>query len=272
MFKEAVFTVFDFETTGLFPYSGDRICEIGAVKMISGKRIKKFHSMVNPERQISPGAYYVNRITPRMLKGAPKINEILPDFLEFIQHTVLVSYNAGFDIGFLETSLGEDKDILKDYCVIDALTLARRLYPDLGRYNLASVVRGLGIKPLNEHRAISDAMMTAKIFQKMLDMFTTKGMKTVRDILDIAPRKPKTIRTVIDARMEIIKNAIKEERKLELTYASPWKNEITKRLVTPLDLQQGYDKMYLVAFCHLRNEERNFRFDGILKIEPVDQG
>ena len=131
---KAQFTIFDVETTGLYPYSGDKICEIAAVRVNSScKRPKKFSSLVDPGRPISYGAFSVNGITASMLAGKPTIDKVLPKFLKFAEDSVLVAYNAGFDLGFLESAMGEDKEMLKDYLVIDALALARRLFPEAGR-------------------------------------------------------------------------------------------------------------------------------------------
>ena len=89
------FTIFDVETTGLFPYSGDKICEIAAVRVDSScKRPKKFSALVDPERAISYGAFSVNGITSRMVAGKPTIDKVLPGFLEFAKESILVADNA----------------------------------------------------------------------------------------------------------------------------------------------------------------------------------
>ena len=81
---EVTFVIFDFETTGLHPEEGDRVCEIGAMKVIGGSKIDEFWTMVDPERPISPGAFRVNRITPAMLQDAPRMGRVMPAFLSFI--------------------------------------------------------------------------------------------------------------------------------------------------------------------------------------------
>lgn len=272
LLKDTSFTIFDFETTGLYPYSGDRICEIGAIRIEPNSRTKKkFHSMVDPERPISKGAFFVNRITPYMLNGAPKIHEILPRFMKFISNSVLVAYNAGFDVGFLECALGEKKGELDKYHVIDALSLARKLFSGLGRYNLAHVALSLGVRVSREHRAIFDADMTLSIFQEELRVLIDEGVESVEDIAILKPASDTSARKVKDFKLELIRRAIREEKKLNITYLSAWGNQTTTRVITPKEIQKGYDKSYLVAFCHLRNEERNFRLDGIVKIKSEDE-
>lgn len=212
---EAHFTIFDFETTGLYPYRGDRICEIGAIRVKPGlSKQTKFHSMVDPKRSISKSAFFVNGITEDMLKGAPTIEEILPVFIKFIEKSVLVAYNAGFDLGFLEYALGGEKSILNDYAVVDALTLARRLFPSIGRYNLSNVARSLGIRSDKKHRAMSDASMTLKVFEKELSILLSNGARTVGDIARLRTKNTGPSRTVGGYGRGTVEEAIYEQKKL----------------------------------------------------------
>lgn len=270
--EKCEFTVFDFETTGLYPYSGDRICEVACVRANTSKRaVRKFHSLVNPGRPISYGAYSVNGISDDMVKGSPAIEDILPEFLKFIEGSVLVAYNAGFDLGFLEAALGDRKDVLKNYYVIDALTLARRLFSGIGRYNLGNVSMSLGIDPEGEHRALADAMMTWKVFRKELALLKKEGVENVTEIaISRAPKKVRpAMMKVKDYRIRMIEEAIREEKKLNIVYRSVWNDSVTERIITPKELRSGYDRSYVIAHCHLKNEERNFRVDGIVQMEKI---
>ena len=261
---QSEFTIFDVETTGLFPYSGDKICEIAAVRVDSScKKSKKFSSLVDPQRPISSGAFSVNGITEDMIAGKPTIDQVLPEFLEFAEGSVLVAYNAGFDLGFLESALGEKKEILKDYFVIDALALARRFFKDSPRYSLGIVAKHLGIKLSAEHRALADACTTWKVFAKELEMIVAEKIENIEDIA-YSKSKNRLVKQVKDYRMKVIEEAIRDEKKLTITYRSSWSNDVTTRTITPKKIQDGFDRSYLIAFCHLRNTERNFRVDCIV--------
>ena len=192
---------------------------------------------------------------------------ILQGFISFIKGSVLVAYNAGFDLGFLESALGEDKDILADYSVIDALTLARRIFPEIRRYGLANVARTLGISASGKsHRAMADSIMTMEVFRKELKILIEQGIEDVEDIAKIQKMKTVSIKKVKDYRLSLIEEAIREEKKLNITYRSSWTNQTTKRVITPKRIQKGYDRFYVIAHCHLKNDERNFRLDGILDL------
>ena len=99
------FVVLDVETTGLGAYSGDRICEIAAVKLQQDEQIGEFWTMIDPGRPISEGAFAVNRITREMLMDAPASEAILPDLMEFMGNAVIVAYNAKFDMRFIQAEL-----------------------------------------------------------------------------------------------------------------------------------------------------------------------
>lgn len=270
LLEKATFTVFDFETTGLYPYTGDKICEIGAVRFgISSRKPKSFQSLIDPKRYISPGAFRVNGITNAMVRGKPEIAEILPEFLQFIEGSVLVAYNAGFDLGFLEAALGDNAKILENYYIVDALRLARQLFPGIGRYRLGYVADSLNIKIGQEHRALADATMTYKIFKKELAILKRQGVDTVEGVERFQLRKTSAPAHVKDYKVAMIEAAIREEKKLNIAYKSSWSSTATDRIVTPKSLHSGYDRSYLVAHCHLRGEERTFRLDCITRIDVI---
>jgi len=102
---EVTFTVLDVETTGLNPQYGDRVCEIALLRCEGGRELGRFHSLVDPGRPISPGAFAVNRIRDEDLIGAPLFADIASTVLEMLGNSVLVAHNAPFDLGFLGSEL-----------------------------------------------------------------------------------------------------------------------------------------------------------------------
>ncbi|MDP8233360.1 MAG: 3'-5' exonuclease [Candidatus Saelkia tenebricola] len=164
------YIVFDCETTGLSPISGDKICEIGAVKIKDGQFLDEYWSLVNPEREVSYSAFMVNKITPGMLREAPTIDEILPEFLEFTGNRKLVAYNVSFDISFLNAELirfGYNTISGKD--AIDIYVLAKKILPNIGRYPLWNVAKNLNISTVATHRALADAQVAAEVFIQLLE-------------------------------------------------------------------------------------------------------
>ncbi|MFA5437739.1 MAG: 3'-5' exonuclease [Candidatus Omnitrophota bacterium] len=98
---KAEFTIFDTETTGLDYRLGDRVVELAAVRFKGEERLFSFDSLINPGYPVSPQAFSVNKISEEMLLSAPPPAEVIPGFLDFIKESILCSYNAEFDLGFL---------------------------------------------------------------------------------------------------------------------------------------------------------------------------
>ena len=174
------FVVFDLETTG-FSNKNDKITEIGAVKVQNFKVVDRFSQLINPEKDISYKVQELTGITNDLIKDKPKIEEVLPKFVDFIGDSVLVAHNADFDMGFMKQKCREQNIEFKNISV-DTLTLARILLPNMKRFRLNLIAKELGIPLLNHHRAVDDAEATAHIFIKFLEMIRKKGGQKLSDV------------------------------------------------------------------------------------------
>ena len=123
--------VFDTETTGLDPYQGDRLVEIGCVELINGFPTgNSFHYYLNPERDMPDGAFQVHGLSIEFLKDKPFFADICEEFLAFVGDAPLVAHNAMFDLGFINAELERcKKAALQRERLVDTLMLARRRYP-----------------------------------------------------------------------------------------------------------------------------------------------
>ena len=266
--KNKEFVIFDVETTGLSPSMGDRIIEIAALRMKNGKAVDQFHSLVDPEREISYEAFLVNGISSEMLIGAPRAAEILPRFLKFTKGACLVGHNIGFDLGFLNHELclmGLDLD--SNISILDTLRMARGLLPAQGSYSLLMVARTLGIAKEQKHRAMSDVRLTYEVFLRLLDFAQEKSINTINTLLRLFGANGKEGQDEELENITLIEEAIKSAKALNLSYFSGSRASVTKRKIIPKKLIRKRGKLTLVAFCHLRNEERDFRVDRILHLE-----
>lgn len=185
---ELELVIFDTETTGLSPNSGDRIVELAAVRFKGSDTVSSFDSLINPGRPVSAEAFKVNRISAAMLLSAPAPQEVIPRFMDFIRGSCLCSYNSDFDLGFLNKELrilGMEE--INEEPVVDILRLARRTIPGLESYALWSVARSLGIKIEQKHRALADVELTRGVFCGLKDMIKIKGVTpvTLENIINI---------------------------------------------------------------------------------------
>ena len=176
------FVVVDIETTGLYPYL-HKITEISAIRYANNKIKEEFTTLINPERHIPLFITNLTGITDSMVKDAPLIHKVMPDFLDFLGDRTFVGHNAGFDFKFLEHNSMKymRKPIEND--VLCTCKLARRLVPYLYSKRLGAVAEHLGITNINAHRARGDALTTVQVLEKFLDMLDKRGIKEHEDIL-----------------------------------------------------------------------------------------
>ena len=174
------YVVFDIETTG-FSNIEDRIIEIGAVKVQGGEIVDSYSTFVNPGIPIPFEITNLTSITDEMVMEAPKIDVILPKFLEFVGDAALVAHNASFDVGFIEQNC-KNLGLPHKYTYLDTVALARVLLPTLAKYKLNIVAKALGISLENHHRAVDDAGATAEIFVKFVEMLKERDITTLADV------------------------------------------------------------------------------------------
>jgi DNA polymerase-3 subunit epsilon len=163
--------VLDTETTGLDPYQGHRLIEIGCLELLN--RIptgEVFHRYVNPERDIPEEAFRVHGISAEFLKDKPLFQDVADELLAFIADAPLVIHNAAFDLGFINAELERCTRPLVDRGrMVDTLLLARRKHPagpnrldDLClRYRVDSSRR-------TKHGALLDAELLAEVYVELI--------------------------------------------------------------------------------------------------------
>ncbi len=156
------YSIIDLETTGFSPSKGDKIIEIGVVKVYDNQIIDEYSTLINPERDISN--YNIHGIEPSLITKAPKFFEISDYLKSFINRTTLVAHNAPFDLRFLEKQLFNQKKKLNGICTIN---LSRKLDSTVPSRKLEVLCDYYDIKINNTHQAISDALATAKLFIKL---------------------------------------------------------------------------------------------------------
>lgn len=159
------YCVFDLETTGFNP-DLDGITEVAVCKVRNGEIIDEFTTFVNPEKPIPFKVQELTHITDDMVADAPKMEKMIPEFLEFVKGSVLVAHNAHFDISFIANKAQKLGLEFKPY-VIDTYEMSLELYNGVENHKLGTLVEYLGIELEGAHRAINDTRATAKMFIRM---------------------------------------------------------------------------------------------------------
>ena len=175
------YVAFDLETTGLSS-KNDRIIEIGAVIMKNGEEVDRFQTFVDPERTLDRKIVELTGITDEMLKGAPKIEEVLPKFLEFIGGRVLVAHNSDFDTGFIRAEC-QRQGYEYNFTSADTLILSQNLLSHLNKFKLNIVSNALSLPDFTHHRAADDAVTCGLVMAKLLQKLEEEhDIHTLQDI------------------------------------------------------------------------------------------
>ena len=164
--------VIDTETTGLDPYQGHRLVEIGCVELVN--RIPSgqvFHRYVNPEREIPAEATAIHGIDNERIKSEKIFAEIADDLAEFLGDAPLVAHNAMFDLGFINVELERcGKAPVARERLIDTLLLARRKYPGgANRLDDLCVRYRIDNSRRTKHGALLDAELLAEVYVELID-------------------------------------------------------------------------------------------------------
>lgn len=160
-----IFAVVDVETTGMDP-ARDRIIEIGIVLM-RGRRIgRRFCSLVNPGLRLSRWISELTGIDPVALSGAPSFEDVAASVQAMIgEADYFVAHNARFDYGFVKAEFGRmgQEFHKKSLCTI---RLGRKIFPEVGRYNLDRMIEHFELTCKNRHRALDDALAAAELLRR----------------------------------------------------------------------------------------------------------
>lgn len=163
--------IFDTETTGFDPESGDRIVEIGCVEAVNQIPTgRSFHKYINPERDMPAGAFAIHGLSEEFLRGHPVFAEVVAEFLDFIGDAALVAHNAEFDVKFINAELKKlGFPAISMTRVVDTLAIARRKFPGspssldalCKRFNIDNSSR-------TKHGALLDAELLAEVYLELM--------------------------------------------------------------------------------------------------------
>ena len=167
--KRAV--LFDTETTGLDPLTGDRVIEIAALELVGDLPTgRHYHTLVDPGRDIAEEASRVHGYTRAHLMGQPKFGEVVDAFLAFAGDDMLIAHNAPFDFGFINAELARLRlPSIAGERMIDTLDMARTRFPGLPN-SLDALCRrfGIDLSERTTHNALLDCRLLAQVYVELM--------------------------------------------------------------------------------------------------------
>lgn len=183
----ADYVLYDLETTGL-NNAKDDVVEISAVKVRNGVIVEEFSRLINPGRHIPDEASTVNNITDEMVRDCPGIDEVLPEFLDFIGDDMLVGHNIrSFDMGFMYRycNLFWGQELTNDY--LDTLMFAKECFPKWKHRTLADLSEYYGIDTTGAHRALADCRMNQQVYENMHYDMNVEPQNRIKPAVPLCP-------------------------------------------------------------------------------------
>ncbi|MCZ6918269.1 MAG: 3'-5' exonuclease [Gemmatimonadetes bacterium] len=188
---DCTFAVVDVETTGSSPSRGDRVIEI-AVATLSGGRVEMvMDTLVNPGRPIPRAVTGITRITHEDVADRSPFRDLAGEVVAALAGRVFVAHNMRFDWAFVSAEVGRALDVTLDGPRLCTVLLSRRLIAGLKSRGLDSVARYFGIEIEHRHRAGGDAMATAAILNRLIDLAGERGIDTLHELEDLTRRRKK---------------------------------------------------------------------------------
>jgi DNA polymerase III epsilon subunit family exonuclease len=272
--RDIPLAVVDVETTGASADWGDRVIEIGIVRVEGGRTVAEYQQLVDPQQRISRGITFLTGITPEMCDGQPTFDRILPNVIELMQGAVVVGHNVRFDLSFLRKEFRRSgqqmHEIFGRAHVMDTVRIARRRLGKGGN-GLQTLAPRLGIQPTAAHRALADAVTTAAVFDRLLepvggwDLCLCDAIAHQGGPMTLAPLStresllPLELEEALDARKPVMLEYL-DSREMR-----------TQRVINPIQVKRFKGELILVAHCHLRNDRRTFKLDRIVQLTRIDQ-
>jgi DNA polymerase III epsilon subunit family exonuclease len=233
---------------------------------LDGVELATYQTLIHPDLPIPPDVQRVHGISDTMVRGQPSIEQVLPQFIEFLGHpdTILLVHNASFDLGFLAMALMRLGIAFPPHCLFDTLGLARRLFPRWPSHSLENVATVLSVANRTGHRALPDARLVKDVFRAMLRC--RPSIKTMADLvrlstpLTFADAPVYTIQP--PAGFEALAMALAGRCAMMIVYEKGMQRS-RPRKITPRSLVEVQGIAYVIAHCHKDDVEKTFRLDRI---------
>jgi DNA polymerase-3 subunit epsilon len=179
--QNAVFSIVDTETTGL-DINNARIINVAAVKVQNFKIIDFYNSFINPEMEIPKESIKWHNITDEMVTDKPTVGEVLPDFINFVDDSIIVGHHINFDIKMINKEMMQSFGCeMKNNWLDTMLIYSNAIVKKDEHYSLDHLLDLYNVTCNGRHTALGDALATAEVFTKMISQ-VSREFKTVREL------------------------------------------------------------------------------------------
>jgi len=265
--------VVDTETTGAAAELGDRITEIGVVKLLNGQVVERYSQLLDPQRRISPGASAITGITEEMVTGQPTFGDVREKLCELLAGSIVVGHNVNFDLSFIHREFARLRIDLCELCgpthVLDTVRIARRRF-GRGGNGLAKLAARLLVPQTLAHRALADAETTAAVLERLLEPVGGWAMM----LCDALAQQGGPIAFKPAERARSLPLELDEALEMQLPVMMEYldaRDNRTHRKIAPMHIKKLGGELLLVAHCHLRDAQRTFKVTRIVSVTRMEE-
>lgn len=265
--------VLDTETTGASVDFGHGVIELGIVRIEGGRTVAEYQQLIDPRRRISAGVMALTGIRQEMVDGQPTFAQQLPAAMQLLEGAMILGHNVRFDLSFLAREFrraGADLvQALQDAPVMDTVRIARKRF-GRGGNGLQALAPRLGIAPAIAHRALADAQTTAAVFERLMapvggwEMSLVDAWQQQGGPMGLLPVNPR--QSLLPLELE---EALDHKCAVMMEYLDAHERR-TERLIDPLHIRRSGGELILIAHCHLRNDQRTFKVERIVRMNRVE--
>jgi DNA polymerase III epsilon subunit family exonuclease len=264
----------DVETTGASADFGDRVIELGIVRVEGGRVVGEYQQLIDPQRRVGPGITILTGISQSMVDGQPTFAAQLPAAMQLLQGAAVLGHNVRFDLSFLNKEFRRSGldivEALGNAPVMDTVRIARRRF-GRGGNALQLLAARLGVLPVTAHRALADAQTTAAVFERLMepiggwDLCLCDAYREQGGPMGLLPVTPRENPLPLE-----LEEALEQKLPVMMEYLDARENR-TQRLIEPLHLRRAGGELLLIAHCHLRNDRRTFKLERIVRLTRIER-
>lgn len=184
------YVVVDTETTGLQLSRGDKIISISGIRIRRGRvqNADIFNTLVNPGRSIPAESIKIHGIEEHMVADAPSMNEVYPQFMEYVGDSILVAHNAAFDKKCLDMAAAAAGLPQINNPILDTLLLSYALHQEIEGHSLDAIAERMGITIEGRHTSLGDARATGHVFLGLVSLLPGRGVRTLAEAKSFCDR------------------------------------------------------------------------------------
>lgn len=264
----------DVETTGASADLGHKVIELGIARVEGGRIVRQYQQLIDPQRRVSYAITALTGISQKMVDGQPTFADQLPAALELMRGAAVVGHNVRFDLSFLakefRRSGTELTGELGEVPVFDTVRIARKRF-GRGGNGLQRLAPRLGVEPTAAHRALADAVTTAGVFDRLLapvggwDLTLVDAMRHQGGPMGLLPANPSESQLPLE-----LEEALDQRKPVVMEYLDTNQHR-THRVIQPLAVRKFNQELVLVAFCQLRQAQRTFKVERIVRLKRVEE-